>query len=582
MLNPRFFFKPKYDDSLALVIGINNYKSVNPLQYAVNDAEEFAQILQDKLSFAQENIIKLIDEEATRSNIESAYGKLAEKAKLDDKIIFYFAGHGHTLSGKNGEIGFLIPYDACKNNFSHFIPWNYFTQYSELIHAKHMLFIMDACYGGLALTRQVQSGSTRFLKDMLQRYSRQVLTAGKADEPVSDAGGPLPEHSVFTGHLIEGLNGKAAKKEGIITAHGLMAYVYGKVANDPNSNQTPHYGHFDGDGDLILYAPQLDNGELDDEEMHNDLLIDIPYADEINSITNTDVKVRKCKSLLSQESTTIELHDFAVEELKNFLSATNEDNFGIQKDLKQEEILDYIDTYEDSCKDLSLILACIAYWGKQNHLAILQKIFTRATDRLSNKNLSDPWTNIHWYPLVLQMYSCGIAAVYAKNYDALAAIFNAPTDVKDYRNNTLCFIENIGNGIDKLQDLEIFKRIPGHERNLTPMSEYLLKTIQPKLDDTLFIGKSYEQAFDDFEVLFYLSLADYRYQREEFLSNSVGRFGWKAKRSNNHPLKQLLDAAAKEKTNWPPLKAGLFGGDLVRFQKITNAYFNCVENISWH
>lgn len=582
MLNPRFFFKPKYDDSRALVIGINNYKSVNPLQYAVNDAKEFAQILQYKLSFAQENIITLIDEEATRSNIESAYGELAEKANFDDKIIFYFAGHGHTKSGKKGEMGFLIPYDACKDNFSHLIQWTYFTQNSELIQAKHMLFIMDACYGGLALTRQVQSGSTRYLKDMLQRYSRQVLTAGKADEPVSDAGGPLPEHSVFTGHLIEGLSGKAATKEGIITAHGLMAYVYGKVANDPNSNQTPHYGHFDGDGDLILYAPQLENGEPNDEEMHKDLLIDIPYADEINNITNTDAKVRKCKSLLSQESTTIELHDFAVEELKKFLSATNEDNFGIQKDLKQEEILDYIDTYEDSCKDLSLILACIAYWGKQNHLAILQKIFTRATDRLSNKNLSDPWTNIHWYPLVLQMYSCGIAAVYAKNYDALAAIFNAPTDVKDNRNNTLCFIENIGNGIDKLQDLEIFKRIPGHERNFTPMSEYLLKTIQPKLDDTLFIGKSYEQAFDDFEVLFYLSLADYRYQREEFLSNSVGRFGWKAKRSNNHPLKQLLDAAAKEKTNWPPLKAGLFGGDLVRFQKITNAYFNCVENISWY
>jgi hypothetical protein len=59
---------------------------------------------------------------------------------------------------------------------------------------------MDACYGGLAVSRDVQAGSSRFLKDMYQRFSRQVITAGKADEVVADTGGPLPNHSVFTGH----------------------------------------------------------------------------------------------------------------------------------------------------------------------------------------------------------------------------------------------------------------------------------------------------------------------------------------------------------------------------------------------
>jgi uncharacterized caspase-like protein len=71
-----------------------------------------------------------------------------------------------------------------------------------------MLFLMDACYGGLALTRTtIPPGSMRFLKDMLQRYSRQVLTAGKADEVVSDAGGTRPGHSIFTSHLLDGLDG---------------------------------------------------------------------------------------------------------------------------------------------------------------------------------------------------------------------------------------------------------------------------------------------------------------------------------------------------------------------------------------
>ena len=57
------------------------------------------------------------------------------------------------------------------------------------------------------------------------RYSRQVITAGKADEVVSDSGGPLPNNSVFTAQLPEGMRGKAATEQGIITANGLMAYV---------------------------------------------------------------------------------------------------------------------------------------------------------------------------------------------------------------------------------------------------------------------------------------------------------------------------------------------------------------------
>src|SRR5439155_10124504 len=112
--------------------------------------------------------------------------------------------------------------------------WDDLTRNSELIRAKHMLFVMDACYGGLALTRNTQPGSARFLKDMMLRYSRQVLTAGKANEVVADSGGPLPAHSVFTGHLIEGLRGKATAANGVITANGLMAYVYQSVANDQN------------------------------------------------------------------------------------------------------------------------------------------------------------------------------------------------------------------------------------------------------------------------------------------------------------------------------------------------------------
>ena len=119
--------------------------------------------------------------------------------------------------------------------------------------------------------RALKPGSMRFLKDMLVRRSRQVLTAGKADEVVADRGGPLPNHSVFTGHLLEALDGKAADPTGILTANGVVAYVYKNVASDPGSQQTPHFGYLAGDGDLIFSDALLT--ELTDKKKNQDPLI---------------------------------------------------------------------------------------------------------------------------------------------------------------------------------------------------------------------------------------------------------------------------------------------------------------------
>jgi thymidylate synthase ThyX len=41
----RFLLKPHYSKSWALIIGINEYKDVSPLCYAVNDAQEIREIL---------------------------------------------------------------------------------------------------------------------------------------------------------------------------------------------------------------------------------------------------------------------------------------------------------------------------------------------------------------------------------------------------------------------------------------------------------------------------------------------------------------------------------------------------------
>ncbi|MBI5592549.1 MAG: caspase family protein [Deltaproteobacteria bacterium] len=575
MRDLRFLLKTHYTNSRALVIGIDQYRNASPLSYAVSDAEEIRDVLVSDLAFPNENITYLVDCEASKENILRSFMRFtADDMGLDERILIFFAGHGHTRTGIRGEVGYLVPYDADMTDFSTFIRWDELTRNAELIRAKHMLFVMDACYGGLALTRSLHAGSTRFLKDMMLRYSRQVLTAGKADEVVSDSGGPLPNHSVFTGHLIEGLCGKAATENGVITASGLMSYVYGKVANDKNSNQTPHYGYFDGDGDFVLQAPQLSELEKADNKDIDSLVV-VPYAEEELSRETTPNKIKKIKSLLSNESSSIELHDFVIDEVRRFLSITSEDNFKVQGQFSKDELLERISKYENIGNDMAVILACIAYWAKPSHKTILQKILARSTDRLGSQGGLVVWLNLRWYPLILELYCAGIAAVEGARYDSLASIFYTTVSASEYRQNDQFMAAAVSDGILELNHADVFKQLPGHDRHYTPMSEYLYKILQPKLDDILFIGKNYERSFDEFEVLFALVVADLGRRVP------IGRFGWKGRRGDNAPLSRLIAEAQALGENWGPIKAGLFGGKQERFNAASKNIQQTIARLNW-
>ncbi len=264
-------FQPYYENSSALVIGINEYEYASPLSYARNDAERIATLLTSSLNFPKERVTLLKDKDATKDAIMGIYlDYVGNLQSPDDRLLFFFAGHGLTMPGYQGDVGYLVPANGDPKRLSTLVRWDDLTRNADLIIAKHILFILDACFSGLALKRVSYPGVKRFLSDMLQRRSRQVITAGKADEVVADGGGPEGQNSIFTGHLIEGLQGAAASESGILTANGLMHYVYDKLAHDPDSHQTPHYGHFDGDGDFVFIAPSEDL----QKPLENDLIIE--------------------------------------------------------------------------------------------------------------------------------------------------------------------------------------------------------------------------------------------------------------------------------------------------------------------
>ena len=249
-----------YANSWAILVGIDNYPKWPHLQYAVHDAEGVGQALVHKFGFAPERVITLTNEAATRAGILGAFHDRlghgnAGGLQPNDRVFVFFAGHGATQKLSSGrDLGYIIPYDADpKNIATDAIPMTEIQNIAESLPAKHELFVMDACYSGLGLTRGGANAS--FLRDNAKRLGRQMLTAGGADQLVSD-GGPNG-HSVFTWTLLQGLAGKAdLNGDGLITATELAAYVAPAVSSV--SQQTPAFGSLPGSegGDFVFELPE--------------------------------------------------------------------------------------------------------------------------------------------------------------------------------------------------------------------------------------------------------------------------------------------------------------------------------------
>jgi hypothetical protein len=581
MIDPRL--KPEYSDSHALIIGINDFQHASPLEYAISDAETIYETLIKRFSFRKERIQLLTNKDATRSNIMSAYmGYGQSGTEIDDRILVFYAGHGVTQTGARGEIGFLVPHDGNLGDLSTLIRWDEFTYNAELIRAKHILFIMDACYGGLIFQRAMPVGSMRFLKDMLLRPVRQAITAGKADEVVADSGGPRPSHSVFTGHLLDALDGNATTDDGVLTASGVMAYVYNKVSKDIHSRQTPHYGFFDGDGDFIFEAPILGNLTKEDK-IDEDLLITIPSPEIPEATHEPDTLVSTVKEYLADTKSAIKLHDVSIRHVRKYLIETSKEKFPVQGiPFSIEEFTTRLEKYNDITQDLKLLTSCLAYWGEETHQAILQKVVGRSTDQLQPESGLNIWLALRWYPIIVISYTAGIAAVAARKYDNLHSLFVTKTASRRSSEDTTELLWSLGEAILELEKTNVFKQLPGHENNYVPRSEYLFKLLQPDLDDLFFLGNEYERAFDRFEILLALANADIRNQNEKHIWGPVGRFGWKySGRREENPLSSIIAEAKTMASSWPPLRAGFFGGSLERFTSVASEYEAIIKRLNW-
>ena len=286
-----------YDNSWALLIGIDTYQTVTPnLHYAVDDAEDMRELLIGQFGFLEDNVTILKNEEATKQNILRSFRDITRSAKKNDRVLIFFAGHGETYKlPEGGEMGYLLPYDSDSDDlYFTSIPMDEFKTLSGMSSSKHLLFLIDACYGGLASvgTRGLSAETPNYIEKISKDKSRQVITAGGRGERAIEKG--EWGHSAFTMNLLRALkNGRADyNADGIITSNELYMFLREKVTEDSENAQTPQTGRYSShEGEFVfIYSENTTINQITDtSNQSGDLQLILKKLEALEAATKTIV-----------------------------------------------------------------------------------------------------------------------------------------------------------------------------------------------------------------------------------------------------------------------------------------------------
>jgi hypothetical protein len=236
----------------AVVIGVDDYASAPRLRYAVADARAVGGEL-ERQGF---DVTYLLDGEATGPAILGAIGDdLPQKVSAADRVVIFFAGHGQTRKFEGGsETGFLMPVEASFEKLRQTaIDMGAVKSLADELPAKHVLFLIDACYGGIAGLRGRAANpkvDDAYLRAITRDRGRQLITAGGPDEEAHES--PEWGHSAFTHVLLKGLRDGLAdiNSDGIVPASELHQFLERNVFEAVQVSQTG------GRGDAVAAREQ--------------------------------------------------------------------------------------------------------------------------------------------------------------------------------------------------------------------------------------------------------------------------------------------------------------------------------------
>lgn len=237
------------ENAYGLIIGIAHYQNINKLPATVlKDAQDMYDLLIDPFhcGYLPDNVTLLLDAQATRAVIQEALTKLSQCSNEDSTIFMYLSSHGGQIESGQYAGEYLLPVDTDntseKSVVQTAISGTQFTEALRAIPARKIVVIFDCCHsGGIGqpkdmTTSMIKVGLPEKYYEALTRGTGRVILASSRSTEISWIL-PGATNSLFTQHLLAGLQGGIASDDGLIRTFDLFEYLQPKVtADQPNQH----------------------------------------------------------------------------------------------------------------------------------------------------------------------------------------------------------------------------------------------------------------------------------------------------------------------------------------------------------
>lgn len=224
----------------VVIVGVADYQmEENRLNYTDDDAYKMYAFYKSPEggSLPDEQIVLLIDEEATRANIASAIRKVYSSAGKDDMLIFYFSGHGTE--------GAFITYEFdgyLYDNYAGLLLHEELNAVFEKSPARYKYIIADACHSGSSVnqykTREIKPKGTFYQAFEREESGFVLLLSSMGDEYSLEFSGK--RQGIFSYYLLRGLKGECdTNNDKTISVIELYDFVNKNVQTFTKGKQNP-------------------------------------------------------------------------------------------------------------------------------------------------------------------------------------------------------------------------------------------------------------------------------------------------------------------------------------------------------
>ncbi len=285
-----------YSGRYALLVGASDYARNRGGWWNLAGVSDDLETIRCALVGSGFDAIRTVAPPVTASRIRAAVESFiaefgGERDGEEHLLLFYFAGHGETLTGRLArddgsyefKSGYFVPEDAPRPDGTEAIRDRFLElavgmdevdRWARSIRAKHAFFLFDTCFSGTvfrALARgrgllrvEGTEGSDSILPPLvLARAAKPVrlfATAGAEDQVV-------PDESVFRRLLVAALEGRRNDadftRDGFLMGREICLFLEDQVAIETDSRQTPQCGTMPPpfhEGDVIFELRGLERG----------------------------------------------------------------------------------------------------------------------------------------------------------------------------------------------------------------------------------------------------------------------------------------------------------------------------------